>query len=246
MSEARETKPKGPGDLVHEVLGETFGITRRQTKALGKKAVRGAKIAGLMLASLVVIPVAMISLGLLLGPRGYEGLVAAPLAVLTAWTLIVYFGLRRRVNVEAIVRSKTAALPLQIARLLEDSRSQLPARAFATADGLIEQLEELAPTLEFLPEDSREAVRLRKLLVDDLTGLVEHYRRLPRSVRAKPLFGGPTPEEQLMAGLGTVSSELRRLQDRIATGDLHSLAAKQRYLELKYGGTGRDEPDREP
>jgi hypothetical protein len=57
---------------------------------------------------------------------------------------------------------------------------------------------------------------------------------VPRELTQKPLYGGATPERQLIDGLGTIDQQLSRLHERLAKSDLHAFATHQRYLELKY------------
>lgn len=220
--------------LLEQVRGE-FGLSKRTTRLYKKRALRGIKVAVWMMVTAVVIPVTMISLGLLLGPKGYEGLLAAPLAVLCSWALILYFGLKRKASPRTIARASTTELPGQIAELFEANYRSLPAEAHGPVEKILEHLEELAPILALAKSDSVAVRRLRKLLTEDATELIEHFRKLPKRLRGEERAGGSSPEHQLVAGLMTIESELARLHEQVASDSLHSLATKQRYLELKYG-----------
>jgi hypothetical protein len=188
-----------------------------------------------MVGAAIVIPVTMISLGLLLGPRGYEGVVLAPLTVLASWALILFFGLRRKVTPRQVQKSRVAQLPPLVAALLEQEQRLFPPASSRSIEHIHEKLLELAPGLEGLPEDHPQAGRLRRLLVEDLGGLLENYQKLPVDLRAKALHGGPSPEEQLTEGLSTIEEELCRVQEDLSKDHLFALATQQRYLELKYG-----------
>lgn len=198
------------------------------------------KIAAWMVASTIVIPTTMISLGILLGPRGYEGLLIAPIAVFASWALILAIGLRRRVTPKSLRKAKLDKLALRVTSFLHDQRSRVPADAAVRIERLIAQVEELAPMLSSLREDSTLANRLRKLLASDLTELLDGYHALPAHLRTKELHGGPSPAGQLAASLDTIFVELQRLQEEIAADALYSLSTKQRYLELKYGAPKDD------
>ena len=213
----------------------------RQQERFGKELLRVLKLVGLMVGAAVVIPITMISMGLLLGPKGYEGLLATPLAVLVAWGLILFFGLKGRATVKKVRRARSAELPGQVARLLERQRRQLPAAALPVVDALLEQLEQLAPYAVGIRPDHPSQPRLRRLLADDLAVLIENYQRLPIQMRDKPLHGGPSPKEQVTSGLRTIDAELRRLTEELLQEDLTRLATKQRYLELKYGDSKADD-----
>lgn len=230
-SEAQGTGAQG---FALELLEDTFGISKRQSASWGKKLWRYTKIAFWMGVSAVVIPITMISLGLLLGPRGYEGLVAAPVAVFVSWALILFIGLRGKVNAKRLTRSSLSALPQKTSDYLEENRALLPSKARKEVDGILTQLEEIEPAVLMLPEDSSYETALRRLLTDDVTSLVEHYRRLPARLREKKLHGGPSPQEQLNSGFATIHRELERLHEEMAKDDLFSLATKERYLRTKY------------
>jgi hypothetical protein len=49
-------------------------------------------------------------------------------------------------------------------------------------------------------------------------------------------MNGLNPEKQLIDGLNIVDSELTRMSEQLASGDLVKLATQGRYLELKYQG----------
>jgi uncharacterized RDD family membrane protein YckC len=77
---------------------------QRSAKRHVRALIKLLKVAALMLAAGIVIPVAMITGGILLGPKGYEGLVIAPLSVLLAWAGILFFAYRSRPTPRAITR----------------------------------------------------------------------------------------------------------------------------------------------
>jgi hypothetical protein len=187
----------------------------------------------LMFAAAVLIPVVAISLGLLLG-HGYQGLIASPLAVLLAWALILFFALRTRVTPRTIARADIARLPAQTGEWLEHQRARLPFAAQSLLESISVSLEGLAPQVQGLDAALPEAVEVRRLIAEELPGLVDGYQKLPQALRRKPLHDGPTPEQRLLDGLATIDEQLNRVHNRLAEADLHRLATHQRYLELKY------------
>lgn len=206
----------------------------------GRRAVvKIAKIAGLMLLAAIVIPVAMITAGLLFGPRGVEGLIAAPLAVLTAWAAILYWSLRARATPRAIARANLAELPARTEEWLEQQRPMLPASAQPQLDAIIFRLEALTPQLRGLDPQLLEALELRRLIGEELPELVAGYQKVPYELQRKPLHGGPSPKHRLIDALVTIDEQIGRLHHRIAEGDLKNLATHQRYLEIKYKGDGK-------
>lgn len=190
-------------------------------------------ILGIVLSTFVIIP-AMIAGGLLLGPSGYEGLFLAPLVLFATWAAILYWALRKRVSPTAIVRAQIAQLPAQTEEWLEEQRARLPAAAQSTIDSLADRLEQLTPQVEVLPPDAPAAMEIRRLLSEELPQLVQGYRKVPRALAQQPLYGGPSPERQLLEGLDTIDKQIGRVHERLAADDLHALATHRRYLELKY------------
>ena len=204
---------------------------RRQRR---RTALKWPKVVALMVAVAVVIPVAMITLGWLFGPRGYEGLIAAPLSVLTAWAVILFFAIRSRTTRRTLQTADLAQLPAQTGEWLEHQRAKLPEAAQSTLESIAVRLEGLTAQVQGLDASLPEAVEVRRLIGEELPALVQGYQRLPEPLRRRPLHDGPSPEHRLIEGLATVDEQIGRVQQKLADGDLHSLATHQRYLELKY------------
>jgi hypothetical protein len=91
--------------------------------------------------------------------------------------------------------------------------------------------------LQSLDEKSEAAFAVRRLIADDLPELVNGYVRVPDHLRRQDM-NGLNPEKQLLDGLNIVDSELTRMSEQLAGGDLVKLATQGRYLELKYQGEG--------
>ena len=79
------------------------------------------------------------------------------------------------------------------------------------------------------------AVKISKLMAEELPELVEGYKRVPEGMR-RAERNGSSPDRQLVEGLQVVDEELARLSEQIVSGDLNKLATQGRYLELKYRG----------
>ena len=140
---------------------------------------------------------------------------------------------------EKLVQADIKALPLQTEQWLERQRPALPAPAQRLADGIGVRLEALAPQLATLDPAQPAAVEIRKLLGEELPELVSGYQLVPPSLR-RDERNGKSPDRQLVEGLEVVDSELARMTEQLASGDLHRLATQGRFLELKYRGEGED------
>lgn len=207
----------------------------------GRRAViKLVKVAIWMLIAAIVIPVAMITAGLLFGPRGVEGLIAAPLTVLAAWAVILWGAYRTRAATpRMLARADLADLPLRTEQWLDRQRPTLPASAQPQIDAIMFRLEALSPQLVDLDPKLLEALEVRRLIGEELPELVAGFQKLPYDLQRKPLHGGPSPKHRLIDALATIEEQIGRLQRRIAEGDLKDLATHQRYLEIKYKGHGK-------
>ena len=86
-----------------------------------------------------------------------------------------------------------------------------------------------------LDENEPAAAEIRRLIADELPELVRGYGRVPEALR-RANTNGMIPEKQLVDGLSVVDSELTRMSEQLARGDLEKLATQGKYLELKYQG----------
>ncbi len=222
-------------ELAEELLGRSATEhAKRSYKRRLRAFVKAAKVAGLMLGAAIVIPVGMITAGLLLGPRGYEGVIAAPLSVLLAWAGIVFFAYRAPATPRKIAKSTLPELPANTGAWLDHHRHALPPEAQSTLDSIALRLESLAPQVRAVDPNHPAAAALRRVLAEELPDLVSGYQKVPRALQKKPLHGGPSPDARLVEGLATLDAEIERAHTRLATDHLHELATQQRYLEIKY------------
>lgn len=233
MSERKRARD----ELVHRVRkggSEVEQIIRRQHALARRKLGRVLKALALMVISTLVILPTMIASGLLFGPRGVEGIFLAPLVVISVWLSILYWMFGRKTPTKAIAKAKLEQLAPQAETWLDEQRRYLPSTAQDTLDSLSLRLQSMTPQLETLLADAPGARELRHLLAEELPELVRHYRKVPDRLAREPLYGGKTPEHQLVEGLATLDEQLGKLQEQIAKDHMHALATHQRYLELKY------------
>lgn len=209
---------------------------RKQRRKLWSRILR----AGLLMAfvTFIVIPT-MIAGGFLLGPRGIEGLIAAPLILFLSYAGILYWTFKRRPELPPVLNalpkaSEIAQLPAQTDDWLEQQRTFLPYAAQAKLDSIGQRLDELALQVQKLDPNQPLALDLRRLLGEELPELVNAYRKVPPALATKPLHDGPSPERRLIEGLDTIDQQIGHMHERLAAEDLHALATHQRYLDLKY------------
>ncbi len=220
-----------------QALKRHGGMSRLQSRSLERVAragvIKAKRLAWLTAGFLFGVPLFALFVqpleigGIMLAVMAYVGLAIAALL----WTT------GSKVKVEALPTTALAKLPLSTEDWLESQRRLLPPPAQRLADGIGVKLEQLAPQLQTLDEKSEAAFAVRRLIADDLPELVNGYVRVPDHLRRQDM-NGLNPEKQLLDGLNIVDSELTRMSEQLASGDLVKLATQGRYLELKYQGEG--------
>jgi hypothetical protein len=171
----------------------------------------------------------------LVSPIGATGVMIAFLAMIAAICAGVYFSQEPVVSAEKLREVDLKRLPQSTDRWLQAQRRALPAPAVTLVNDIGRKLDTLGMQLQTLNESEPIAGELRRLIGDELPELVNGYNRVPQHLRRDGL-NGMSPDKQLVDGLGVVDTELTRLSQQLASGDLNTLATQGRYLELKYQG----------
>jgi hypothetical protein len=213
------------------------GQSRLQKRALKRVvragAIKAKRVAWLMAAFLLCVPL----WALLVQPIGVVGLMLAVIAFLGLALALVLIPVKSIATHDFMPQTELARLPLSTETWLASQRPALPPPAQRLADGIGLKLEQLSPQLEHLNEQEPAAATIRRLIAEELPELVNGYQRVPQHLRMHDL-NGLTPDKQLVDGLLVVDSELKRMSEQIARGDLTQLATQTRYLEIKYQGDG--------
>lgn len=218
-----------------QALGRHGGTPRLAQRAAQRKraAIRG-KI-GRMALLAGAIAIGLPAWGLIVGPVGTTGLMLAVLAFIVGAVAIGAWPSRDLAPGEVVPTTELALLPLRTEEWLARQRPALPAPAARLVDGIGVRLETLAPQLQRLDEREPAAAAVKRLIADELPELINGYGRVPAHLRREGL-NGMSPDKQLLDGLAVVDSELARMSEQIASGDLNQLATQKRYLEIKYQG----------
>lgn len=219
-------------DFLRRVSPEGRARARRARERRRKAFMRIAK--RLILATAGIFIAAIVA-GLVLGPIGDTGVMVTALALVVAWAAIFFLSQTPEPTTEALVQSDIAMLPGRTEEWLERQRPALPAPAARLVDGIGVKLDALGGQLQGLDPREPAAAEVRRLLGEELPELVKGYQRVPTSLR-REARDGPSPDAQLIEGLRLVDSELQRMTEQLAAGDLDALATRGKYLELKYKG----------
>ena len=220
--------------LLQRVSPEGRRLAQRARQRRYQAGKRTAK--RLLLATLALFA-AIFAWGIAIGPIGMMGFLAAMVALAIAWAVILFAGHTPDETPERLVQSDLPQLPARTEAWLQTQRPALPAPAARLVDGIGLRLEALAPQLAGLDPREPAAREVRKLIAEELPELIQGYARVPQGLR-KVERDGPSPDRQLVEGLGVVESELARMSADLASGDLNKFATQQRYLELKYKDDG--------
>jgi hypothetical protein len=200
-----------------------------QRRSAGRKAMRIIWAAGAILLAVIVA-------GFILPTGvGTTGVMIAGLVFMLIALAIVMMPGERLPDAAALGTTALAQLPMRTETWLASQRALLPAPAQRLSDGIGLKLEALAPQLQTLDEREPAAAEIRRLIADELPELVKGYGRVPVALRREGI-DGMAPDKQLIDGLTVVDSELARMSEQLARGDLEKLATQGKYLELKYQG----------
>ena len=210
----------------------------RRSRELKRKHLLG-RVWRMMLGVGGVIVAAMVA-GFVLNGIGIGGLlVTALLAILVAALLLNY----PRLSVPAPEQLAQGSLRTIVGNTelwLETQRRALPAPAVRLVDHIGLQLDALGLQLDRIGDDQPGTAEIRKLVGEDLPGLVRTYTAIPPHLRAETRPGGGTPDQSLAESLGRISGEIENVTRQLASGTIDDLAIKARYLDYKYGGALED------
>jgi hypothetical protein len=227
--------------VVNQVGQEVQRYSRRHQRRKRHRRSRAAKVVRAVLwalfASVAFVPL-MFALGFTLGWTGISVLIVA---LLGTYGGLLHWVLRNpeppklpQLTAGSAPNQGIALLPARTGDWLEQERERLPTSAQARVDSIEERLEALTPQLASLAADNPSNHEVRRLLGEELPQLISGWHKVPVALRAQPLYGGSSPERQLIDGLDTIDKQIARLHEQLAKDDLHALATHQRYLDMKY------------
>jgi hypothetical protein len=223
--------------LLQRVSPEGRRLAQRQRQRRTQAMLRSVK--RIVIATLAILLAAGL-VGVIIGPIGQLGFLAALVLMAISWVVILAVGHEPAETVQSLAAtSDIALLPQKTEAWLQRQRPALPAPAQRLADGIGLKLEQLGPQLAGLDAREPAAAEVRKLLSVELPELIEGYARVPQNLRRVERDGYPSPDKQLAEALGVIDGQLAEVSSNLASGDLHRLATQQRYLELKYKDDGQ-------
>lgn len=214
-------------ELIRRASPEGRAAARRRRERRKQRAVRMMRRMFLLTLAILVAAVAW---GLIIGPIGGTGVMAVALGIVLAWVGTILFTAEPEARAEELPQVPLKALPNRTEQWLDTQRLALPAPANRLIDQIGVRLDGLAPCVQHLDEREPAAMEVRRLVGEELPELVRGYQRVPQQLRRQG------PDAQLVEGLRVVESELARMTQQLASGDLDKLATQGKYLELKYRG----------
>jgi hypothetical protein len=214
-------------ELIRRASPEGRAAARRRRERRKARAIRMMRR---MFFLTLAILAAAVAWGLIIGPIGGTGVMAVALGIVLAWVGTILFSAEPESSAEQLPQVPLKALPNRTEQWLDTQRPALPAPANRLIDQIGVRLEGLAPCVQHLDEREPAAMEVRRLVGEELPELVRGYQRVPQQLRRQG------PDAQLVEGLRVVESELARMTQQLASGDLDKLATQGKYLELKYRG----------
>jgi hypothetical protein len=221
-------------DFLRRISPEGRAAARRRRERRKAAFLRVAR--RVVLACLAILAVA-IAIGFVM-PLQAEGVFLTMIAMALVSVAIILWSRTPDFTPEKVASTDLHLLPSQTGEWLEQQRPALPSPAQRQLDQLTASLDAITPQLAALDVRSPEALEARRLIGDELPELVRGYQKVPPSLRRQPMNGGPSPDKQLVEGLGTIGEEIARMNARLADNDLKALATQNRFLEIKYKGDG--------
>ena len=242
----------GPSEDSDRILREAgTALTRqraggRRLQPIGRRSAERRKLHLLRKAVRVAIAIAAIAVvtigaGLILNGIGFTGLFFAVLAAVAA---VVVFSLWPQLEVPDLGKLNRGDVKTLVGNTelwLERQRPALPAPAVQVVERIGAQLDVLGVQLQGLEETRPEAVEIRKLIGEQLPGIVSSYTSIPPHLRTEER-AGRSPDQQITESLGKISAEIEQITRDLASGAIDNLAVRTRYLDYKYG-QGLDEPE---
>jgi hypothetical protein len=219
---------------------ELLNRTSERYRSLGarRRAAQGETIVK-RLGRIAIADIAILIAATVIGwfvPLGIGGAMLVMLLLVAATLgLAIFPAAAPEIKPETFHQTPLRILPLKTEQWLDRQRAAMPAQAARQVDGIGQRLETLGPQLAGLDENTPAAGEIRKLLADNLPGLVESYARVPQPLRGVER-NGKTPDQQLADGLAVIEREIAQMTEQLASGDLDLLATRGRYLQIKYQG----------
>jgi hypothetical protein len=216
-----------------ELLKRHSDSSQLMKRARGRSLRNARTKMGRIILFLALVAIGAVLFGLAIAPLGVTGVLATAVIGIAGTLLLSIFPRDGWSSASELPTTDLALLPLRTEEWLVDQRKALPPPAQRLVDGIGTRLEVLSNQLRSLDEKEPAAAEIRRLVAHDLPELVNGYGRVPSNLRKEGL-NGISPDRQLLDGLGVVESELKRMSEQLAAGDLNKLATQGRYLELKY------------
>lgn len=213
-------------------MGPPIGLKSRALRRqhFYNKLARTAIAGGILLVGAGVI-------GAIIDGIGFWGvMITGVLGAAAAWVLMRYPELPLPTT-ETLRQTDLATLAGKTEIWLEAQRPALPAPAIPILQDIGTRLDALAPQLQTLAETDPATREVRKLVGEHLPELINSYKRIPEPLKRKD-NSGKTPEQQLIDGLKTIDREIETMTGQISRGELEKLAVRDRYLEVRYDGSG--------
>ncbi|MFM5930932.1 MAG: hypothetical protein ACKOPQ_08500 [Novosphingobium sp.] len=234
--------PAHNSDAIIRAAGQSLAHQRaggRRTGSIGRQSARLkwnhlAKKLGRILLAVAGIWLASSLISLFVTPIGLLGLVATVLLSVVAFGVLASYPKMKAPTLENLAEGDVKTMVGRTEMWLERQRPALPPPAVKLVNTIGLQLDGLGMQLKDVDPLHPAVASVRKLVGEDLPGVVDGYRKIPEHLRYEER-GGSNPNKQFMESLGLISNEIDSVTRQLASGAIDNLAIRTRYLDYKYG-----------
>ncbi len=234
--------PAHSSDAIIRAAGQSLAHQRaggRRAGSIGRQSARlkrghFAKKIGRILLAIGGIWLAASLIGMAIDGIGVGGIILTALASVIAFGVFAKYPKLQQPTIDNLAQGDVRTMVGRTEMWLEGQRRALPPPAVKLVNTIGLQLDSLGIQLKDVDPLHPAIAGVRKLVGEDLPGVVDGYRKIPEHLRYEDR-AGTNPSKQLMESLGLISSEIDSVTRQLASGAIDNLAIRTRYLDYKYG-----------
>ncbi|MDP9422312.1 MAG: hypothetical protein M3Q19_05670 [Pseudomonadota bacterium] len=211
--------------------GAVREAARRERQRLNSGFVRAVGRSGVAIG---IISLATIAYGVLIGPIGLFGFLAAVGLAIGVAALLLVTGTQQIAAPNVTPDLPNGQMVQRFDSYLFRARRALPAPAQAELDSLSSQLPSLRQVLERIPDLDPNAQDARRLMSVHLPNLIDRYLHVPQSYRGQLDGEGVSVDQRLVEALAAGRVALKDISEKLARNDLAAFETQGRFIQSRY------------
>lgn len=211
--------------------GAVRDAARRERQRLNSGLAQAVGRAGI---GIGVISLLTIAYGVLIGPIGMFGFLAAVGLAVGLGALLLVSGGRQIAAPNVTADLPNGQMVQRFDSYLFRARRALPAPAQAELDRLSSQLPALRQTLERIPDLDPNAQDARRLMSTHLPNLIDRYLHVPPGYRSQTDGEGVSVDERLVEALSAGRVALAEIGETLARNDMAAFETQGRFIQSRY------------